>query len=157
MKKIARSEANFNLWLLIGKVNHSIVKIRQRELTQYDIPVRQLHALRIICLLGPRATLSEVASQVGREINVISRQCARMEDDGLIKRIRDKPKSNHLRLELTEKGLDILKISKKSKAINSLFSSLTEEQYCQMESTLKQILSKVEEYEESQLEYRHSR
>ena len=74
MKKNGLSESNFDLWLLIGKVNHSIVLVRQRELTQYRVPVRQLLVLRTIKELGPKATLAEIARQSDRKVHVISRQ-----------------------------------------------------------------------------------
>jgi len=48
--------------------------------------------------LGPKATLSEVARQVERETHVISKQAIRMEKDGLIKRTKNTPKSNLLKL-----------------------------------------------------------
>ena len=143
MKKQSLSDANFDLWLLIGKVNHSVVLMRQRELTQFHVPVRQLLVLRTIKELGAKATLAEIAKQSDREVHVISRQAVNMEKDGLIRRIKDAPKSNLLRLELTEKGLEILKISRGSKAIDSLFSILTTEEHKQMESVLSKLLKRM--------------
>ncbi len=112
MNKTTLSEANFNLWLLVRHVSHSIILVEQRELRQYGIPVQQFQVLCSIQELGPKATLSELAKQVEREVNVISRQAVRMEKDGLIKRIKCMPKSNLLRLELAKKGLDMIKIRK---------------------------------------------
>jgi DNA-binding MarR family transcriptional regulator len=140
------SKSNFDLWLLIGKVNHSIVLVRQRELLQYHVPVRQLLVLRTIKELGSNATLAEIAKQSDREIHVISRQAVSMEKDGLIRRIKDTPKSNLLRLVLTEKGLGILKISRKSRSIDSILSFLSAEERQQMESVLNRILVKLNEY-----------
>jgi len=98
MKKINSTETSFELWRLIGRVNHVILLRRQRELKQHHIPVRQLHVLVTIRDLGPMATLSAVAQRVERELNVISMQTAIMEKDGLIKRIRNTPKSNLLKI-----------------------------------------------------------
>ena len=146
MNKAALSEANFDLWLLIGHVSHSIILVRQRELRQYGIPVRQYQVLCSIQDLGPKATLSDLAKQVEREVNVISRQAVRMEKDGLIKRTKSMPKSNLLKLELTKKGLDMIKIGKQSKSIDTIFSFLTREERQQMESILNKMLLKVKEY-----------
>ncbi len=145
MNKTVPSESNFNLWLLIGQVSHSIILVRQRELSQYRIPVRQYQVLCTIQDLGSDATLSELSKQLEREVHVISRQAVRMENDGLIKRIKSNPKSNLLRLELTEKGLDMIKMGKQSKSIDTIFSSLTGEERRQMESTLNKMLNKVKE------------
>ena len=152
MKKNGLSDANFDLWLLIGKVNHSIVLVRQRELIQFHVPVRQLLVLRTIKELGPRATLAEIAKQSDREVHVISRQAVNMEKDGLIRRIKDAPKSNLLRLELTEKGLEILKISRGSKSIDDILSVLSGEEREQMEKILNKILARLKEHSPEETE-----
>jgi DNA-binding MarR family transcriptional regulator len=140
------SESYFDLWLLIGKVNHLIMLIRQRELNQYHIPVQQTHVLRTINELGENATLAELAKEVEREIHVISRQAVGMEKEGLIKRAKKSPKSKLLRLELTEKGLEMARVSRQSEAIDAIFSSLSAQQRQQLESILNTITAKIEEY-----------
>jgi DNA-binding MarR family transcriptional regulator len=149
MGKDGLTETNNELWLLMAKVNHEIVLVRQRELKQYHIPLRQLHALRSIQALDHNATIAELSKIMERNVNVISRQVVRMEKDGLIKRIQNTPKSNLLRLELTKKGTDILTLSTKSKenTIDAVLSSLTEIRRRQMESILKEILDKLNEYD----------
>lgn len=146
MKKQTLSESNFELWLLIGKAHHSISLARQRELNQYHIPYRQTHVLRTILALGPKATLLAVAKGVDRKLNVIAKQAINMEKDGLIKRIKDTPKSNLLRLELTEKGLQVVKAASKSKSFNEIFSFLTEEERQQIKLILNRMSVKAEEY-----------
>jgi DNA-binding MarR family transcriptional regulator len=143
MENQSLSESNYELWHLIGKVNHLLILARQRELNQYHIPVRQAYILRVINDLGSKATLYELAKKVERTSDVISRQAVKMEDDGLIRRIKDAPKSKLLRLELTEKGLEIIKVSRQSKSADAVFSSLIGEQRQQLESILNQLLIKL--------------
>jgi DNA-binding MarR family transcriptional regulator len=69
-----------------------------------------------------------------------------MEKDGLIKRFRDIPKSRLLRIELTEKGLDLIKIDGKSKAMDEIMSVLNAAERRQLHSLLNKILSKLNEY-----------
>ena len=140
MNKVTLTKANFDLWTLIGRTNHTIVSLRQKELSRYHIPVRQLYVLRTIRDHGSKATLSEVATIVERETHVISKQAIRMEKDGLITRTKNTPKSNLLELELTEKGLEMAKMSGQGKALDILFSSLSEEERLQIESILNKIL-----------------
>jgi DNA-binding MarR family transcriptional regulator len=71
---------------------------------------------------------------------VISRQLVNMEKDGLIKRIKDTPKSNVLRLEITERGMEILKISRKSKSIDAIFSELSADDREKLQSILNGVL-----------------
>ena len=103
MKETKLKESTFELWRLIGRANHSIFTHRQKELRQHHIPVPQLWVLIAIKELGATATLNEVAKAVERKPNVISLQTAIMEKDGLIKRLKNTPKSTLLKLELTRK------------------------------------------------------
>jgi DNA-binding MarR family transcriptional regulator len=145
MNKTTLARSNFDLWTLIGRVNHTIVQLRQKELGPYNIPVRQLFVLRIIRDLGSKATLSEVSKHVERESHVISKQAIRMEKDGLIKRTKNTPKSNILELELTKKGLDMANISEKSEELEALFSTLSDEERLQIESILNKVLIQAQE------------
>jgi len=66
-----------------------------------------------------------------------------MEKDGLIKRIKDTPKSRLLRIELTDKGLEMLKIGKESKTIDAILSALTEKEKQQVYTNLSKVLAKL--------------
>lgn len=148
MKKRSLTKSNNDLWLLMAKVNHQLVLVRQEELRQYQIPLRQLHALRCLEALGSKATIAEMAEIMERRLNVISRQAVRMENAGLIKRIQKTPRSNLLNLELTQKGRKLLSLSTKSKenTIDAMLSFLSEEERLQMESVLNRILTKLDKY-----------
>jgi DNA-binding MarR family transcriptional regulator len=69
-----------------------------------------------------------------------------MEKEGLIKRVKKSPKSKLLRLELTEKGQEMAKVSRQSEVINTIFSSLSAEQRDQLESILTVISARAEEF-----------
>jgi DNA-binding MarR family transcriptional regulator len=140
------SESNFKLWRLVGRANHSILVLRQRELRQHGVAFSQLYLLGRIKDLGTDATLNELAKQVERQPNVISKQTVCMENDGLIKRIKNKPKSNLLKLELTQKGLELIEIARQSESIDAIFSSLSKDERQQMESILNKILIKTQKY-----------
>jgi DNA-binding MarR family transcriptional regulator len=136
---------NFELWLLLSKVHHYIILIRQRELNPYHIPPQQLQVLRIIQSLGANATLTEIAKEVERKADVVSRLVNRMELDGLIVKSKDRPKSRQLKIEITQKGLELLKISKESKSIDSVFSFLSKEERQHTYSVLEQMLAQLKE------------
>ena len=145
MNKLTLAQSNFDLWILLGETTHSISLERRRELNQYGIPVRQWDVLHTIQDLGPKATLAEVAKQVRRKVHVISEQTVKMEKDGLIRRIKNTPKSKLFKLELTDKGIGIIKIGKNSKTIDTIFSFLSDEERQQMESTLRRLLIRLKE------------
>jgi DNA-binding MarR family transcriptional regulator len=128
------------LWQLLGSANHAIGSIRQQELNKHRIPIRQFQVLRTIQDLGSKATLVEVAKLVEREVHVISRQTVLMEKDGLIRRNKITPKSNLLKLELTEKGFKMINAGKPSKSIDTIFSFLTADDRRQMISILNRMI-----------------
>jgi DNA-binding MarR family transcriptional regulator len=144
MKNVSAS--NFELWLSFGKAHHSVELARQKELNKYGIPHRQTHVLRTIKDLGANATLSEIAKAVDRKPHVISSQTISMEKDGLIKRIRTTPKSSLLRIELTEKGLQMIKSASKSKSFDDIFSFLTEKERQQMKANFDRMATNAENY-----------
>ena len=138
--------SNPDLWLLMGKIHHKRVLVRQREIGKYHIPTRQLFVLRLIQELGAKATLSEIAKRVERKVDVISRQTVMMENDGLIKRTRVGAKTRLLKIELTEKGLELVKFSGKSKVMDEIISVLNQDEHQQLYTLLSKILVKLNEY-----------
>jgi DNA-binding MarR family transcriptional regulator len=146
MKETNEAVSNFDLWQLLSKVHHYILLIRQRELSPYNIPPQQLQVLRIIQALGTNATLSEISREVERKADVVSRQIIRMETDGLILKSKDRPKSRLLKIEITEKGYDLLKISKESKEIDSVLSVISPEERKQTFAVLNRMLMQLKEH-----------
>jgi len=137
---------NHDLWLLMGKIHHKRMLLRQKELKEYNIPTRQLYMLQLIRDLGPKTTISEIAKTVEREVESISRQMVSMEKDGLITRTRVSPKSRLLKIELTEKGSQLAKISGKSKAMDKIISVLNTEEQQKLYSLLYRMLIAINEY-----------
>ena len=150
-KKPNISDNNSEIWNLIGSVHHSVYLIRQHELKQHGIPIRQLYVLRAIRDLGPNVSLSDIAKRVERQPHVISRQTILMEKDGLIQRKRKTPKTNIINLRITNKGLRIIENAQKSESIDMIFSSISEAEGQQIKSGLKKILVKVKEYSASSI------
>jgi DNA-binding MarR family transcriptional regulator len=82
-----------------------------------------------------------------RKVDVVSRQAVGMEKDGLIKRIRVKPKSRLLKLELTDKGRELLKVSRFSDGMNQVSSILNEKELKQLHAVLDKLLTKLKQYD----------
>ena len=137
------SVSNYDLWMSLVKVHHSLFFLRQKELSPSHIAAQQLQVLRVIQNLGDEATLAAIALKVERKLDVISRQAVRMEIDGLIKRTKNSPKTRLLKIELTPKGVEMLKISRESESINAAFSVLTAEERNLMYLSLNKVLSRL--------------
>ena len=134
------------LWLLLGKIHHKRMLVRQRELSPYNITTRELRLLSIIQELRSKATLFAIAGKVERSVTVICSQTMDMEKYGLIKRVKDNPRSRLLRMELTKKGLDSIKINRKAKAMEEIMSVLNAEERRQLHSLFDKLLIKLNEY-----------
>ena len=140
-------ELNLQVWLSIADLNHKMYLVRNKELNKRGITTRQMHILRLIDALGEKAALSVIAKATERKVDVVSRQAAGMEKDGLIKRIRVKAKSRLLRFELTDKGRELLKISRFSDGMNEVSSILTEKELEQLHAGLDKLLTKLKQYD----------
>jgi DNA-binding MarR family transcriptional regulator len=124
-----------------------MLNARQKELAPYHLSSRQAYILYLLYHLDRRATLATLAKDGDREINTISLQMTTLEKDGLVKKIREVPKSRLLRFELTAKGLDIYNKSKNRKVDKAIMSALSKEEREQLISLLKKIISKAEKYQ----------
>ena len=134
------------LWLLLGKIQHKRMLVTQRELRPYNITPRELRLLSIIRKLGSKATILAIAGKVDRAVTVICKQTMDLEKYGLIKRIQDNPRSRLLRMELTKKGVNSIKINRKAKAMEEIMSALNAEERRQLHSLLNKLLIKLNEY-----------
>lgn len=146
MVKQTAQELNFDLWSTIDKLNHQILLIRQRELIPFNIATQQLLILRAIKALGAEATVANIAKKTDREVGIVSRQTVVLEKDGLIKRTKAGTKSRRLRIELTDKGLNMTKIPRESKTVDSVFSTVDDEQRQQINIALNKMFIKAKKY-----------
>ena len=127
---------------LVGKARQLIVKAREKELIPYHITPRQAVILTLINNLGDKAYLSELAKRTERNMNTLSIQMTRLENDGLVEKIRDTPKTNKVRFSLTAKGFNIYKDVKDIKSGQVIMSALSEEERQQLISLLEKVTKK---------------
>ena len=133
--------------LLLGKARRLLAKASQQELAPYNITPQQANVLLIIDELGDKVSFAKLAELTERRMNSMSVLIKRMENDGLLKRVKVKSKSNQLTFKLTEKGLNTCKYAKKIESIKTIMSALTEEERQQFISFLVKIINRAEEYQ----------
>jgi DNA-binding MarR family transcriptional regulator len=136
---------------LVGKVRHVMSLVRQNELVPYNISPRQAYVLFLLYKLGHKATLAELAKRCDRGISAISIQMTRMENDGLVTKVREKPKSASLTYKLTEKGLNIYKKSNKMISDKTVMAVLSEQERQQLILMLNKIIGRAEKYKKAKL------
>jgi DNA-binding MarR family transcriptional regulator len=136
---------DLDLWLLLANTRHALYKVSEKQLAQYDISPRQAHVLIMIRLLGNKATLENVAKHVSRAVNSISMLITGMEKKGLIQKIRDVPRTNKIRFEITDKGLRAYHFIINEKSVETIMSILSEEERQQLKLCLNKLLKKSSE------------
>ena len=140
MEDITVTDQDYNLWVLLGQVSHTIGKLRQKELKQYGITGRNAIVLKVILAIGDNAIPVEISRWLLRERHTISALLRRMEKDGLVRLSKDLGRSNLLRVTLTEKGRTAYYESQKLQSIHKMMSYLSEEQRQQLGSCLHILL-----------------
>lgn len=143
MYKYLEKDKEFKLWWLFNRTRDAMFKVRTRELRKAGISVRKAGALLIIKVLGDRAILSEIARWMFKEPHSVSGLVNRMEEEGLVKRVKDLEKKNLVRVEMTEKGQQAYEYSVERETLHRVMSALSEEERDQFGSCLVKLRNKA--------------
>jgi len=143
LNQVPYVDADIELWRWLGELRHAMHKARTRELRKYNITTVQSHVMFVILALKNRATPTHIAKWIFRESHSITEILNRMERDGLIVRIKDLRKKSMVRLQLTEKGLEIHYKTTKFDSIHSALSLLSKEERRQLKKLLEKVWYKT--------------
>jgi DNA-binding MarR family transcriptional regulator len=133
----------FVVWSLLHQTTDVISRAREKELSQYNIALRQVAALRIIDLLGKKATPKQLAQSLFRQPHTISSILDRMDNEGLIEKHNDLERRNLIRVSLTEKGKLACQQAEKRESIHSILSCLSDAEMRQLRSLLFRLRSRA--------------
>jgi DNA-binding MarR family transcriptional regulator len=149
IEQIISQDSSFYSRYLIGAAKHAMEMSTRKVLAKYHISPQQAQILFIIYNLR-KTTLAELAKHTARGNNTVSKQTRVLIKEGLLKKIRETPKSTLLSFELTEKGFDAFNFSNdRIKADREIMSVLSEEERQQLISMLNKIITKAETHRNS--------
>ena len=112
-----------DLWCLLIRTWFAICRLRELELTQFDLTLEQASVLALIKACGGSTTAKELKNLTLRQQHSISTLIKRMLKGGLVKKKR-KPDERRQRISLSENGKTMLgRLTTTS--IEMVFSSLT--------------------------------
>jgi len=137
---------DYNLWILLRQAGDSILKAREKELSQHGISARKAAVLLVVDTLDNKATPGELSRWLLREPHSISAILTRMEQEGLVNKTKDLGKKRRVRVTLTEKGQQVLSLSIKRESIRDIMSSLSEEECRQLWSSLRKLRDRALKY-----------
>jgi DNA-binding MarR family transcriptional regulator len=142
--KMQDADADFALWVLFNACRETLHEVREKELRQFGISVRQAGIIyAILHDLNDYAIPADIARVSHREPNSISTIIDRMERKGLIKKSKDERKKNVFRVSLTEKGKQAHLMATNRRSIHRIFACLSNEEIELMQSCLTKLHSKA--------------
>jgi DNA-binding MarR family transcriptional regulator len=146
MEEMISRDIEHYAWWLIGRARHIMLKARQKELDPYEISPQQAHIIDALYYFGDKATLNQLAKDLDRGAASVSALLSRLEKDGIVKKSRENRKSVLKKFDLTEKGINIQKITSQRVSVQKIMSVLSEEQLQQLILMLQIIISSSEKY-----------
>lgn len=136
MAQQIKAARDYTLFTSLLQVSDIFVKIRERELLSENLSATAAAILFLIDAVGKDVTPARISKMLLREPHSISGILMRMEKQGLIKRAKNMERKNLIRVTLTTKGENTLKLAMKKEGVKHVLSRLTEEQRRQMKQTL---------------------
>ena len=132
-------EKEYDTWILLSRVYHMIAKLRRLELAKYNIQPVQAYILFILHALGGETSPTELARYAYEHKSAISDILIRMEKQGLITKTKKIIGNGRVKVKLTEKGEEALRLSLEREFLRKVMSGLTPEKTEQLETCLELI------------------
>ena len=141
--QIPNQGRGFELLGLLMEATDAVRKARQKELNEHGIDLAWSGVLLSVRALGDRATPVAIGKRLLRERHSVSEILSKMENDGLVKKIRDLDRRNRVRVVLTPKGLRLYEKSSKGMVFPSVISSLSQKERKHLKGCLRVLLNKA--------------
>lgn len=125
MKNLSSPDPDFKLWLMLFRTRDAIYKVRENELRKSSVSPIEAQTLRSIKAIGTAAIPAEISRRVFKKPHSISGRLNRMEKAGLIRKVKDLPQKNLVRVVMTEAGQKAYKQTIKGSAFKQVISSLS--------------------------------
>ncbi len=138
-RTFTEEDGSYALWLLLIQANKAIHLARQEELDRIGITVAEAGILYYAEKLGNRATPAEISRRLSKVSHGISVIIKRLENQGLVTKVRDLERKNQVRVELTEKGRQAHQKAIKRETIHQIMASLCDEDFNKITSCLEQL------------------
>lgn len=119
------NDPDFQLFGLMIEATDAMHKARQKELNQDHIHMSWSAILLAVKSLADKATPVEIGRWLQRERNTVSELLDKMENAGLVRKIRDLERKNRVRVVLTQKGIRTYNKSRAGTIFPKIISALT--------------------------------
>ncbi len=143
MKTNGSQRLDFKFWVEILRTTSALQKVRQKELRKLGVSVMEASIIFEVGQSGNSITPAGVSRNLIQEAHAVSQLLVKMENRGLLRRNKDLPRRNMIRLELTEQGENIFQESKKIKSIVPILAALTDKEKERLIKDFKKLLEKA--------------
>ncbi len=126
MEDLTGADKDRDLWVLLQQAHNAIARARQNELRQVGITRPQASVLFVLQALKVQPTPAEISRWLFREPHTVSGLLDRMEQKGLIVKVKDLERKNLIRVVLTEEGKKAYQQSRDTKVIHKILSCLSQ-------------------------------
>ncbi len=135
---IKRNDPDINLYILLDQAASIVTNAVELELKHLRITQPQVRVLTMLSREDKPVTIDELANWTLKEFNSVSTLINRMEQKGLIKKIK---KEDDLKtyITLTEKGSDLYHKQVTERSIHLIFDKLSTVEKKQLDTTLKKV------------------
>jgi len=128
-----------DLWTLLTQTRDLILKAEQKEMRRYGASATRRTTLGVILALVNKAIPAKISRRLFREPHSVSGLLSRMEDEGLVRKVKDLDRKNLVRVELTEKGYHTYYQPIREESLHRIMSTISTEQRQQLVSCLQTI------------------
>ena len=133
------------LYQLYRRTGAAMHKARRKELRRHKLSDSEVAVLFVVHYTRNNITPAGIAHQLIQDNHATAQQVVRMEKRGLLKKVKDLPRSNQVRVELTPYGEQMFQKSEKIKSIYGILSVLSEKERKQLSTYLYKIWEKATE------------
>jgi DNA-binding MarR family transcriptional regulator len=140
MEIISTTNEDYELWILLTKARHAMFRAREKELSKYKISPTHALILKNIYSLGDSATTKKISRRLFREFHTVFAQLNIMENEGLVRKIKDFPKKDRSRFVLTDKGLEAYNQTAIKESIEKIMSVLSQKERQHLKAYLEKLL-----------------
>ena len=127
---------DLSLWALIGRVGRLVLKANETEMQQFGLSGMQAAALFAVSALGAAATPAEISRWLFRQPHSVLGLLRRMEDDGLVRCVKQKKCVN---VELTSEGSKKVALISRREAVHRMMSCLNDDERRVLASSLEKL------------------
>jgi len=144
MRYISSLDQEHRLWIWLHHASHLVYRAREKEVSQYRIPLMQAGVLFAVQNARQPVTAARIARWFLREPHSVHALLDRMIQQGLIYKTKDPQNKRIVKITLTEQGCklydELYNKPLKDDVLNRVFSNLSTPEQLQLEYLLRRVL-----------------